>query len=96
MLTIVPPTGGEGGNSALHDAASLLEHLSKIASAADRHAAVDTEIKQYEKDMLKFSWSKVSKSYYLCQAITIEGYLFPYLLRGLLRILNYLVGVKHV
>lgn len=94
ILIIVPPTGGEGGNTAIRDAASLVKHLAKVASAADPKATLDVEIQEYEKDMLKFSSSSISRSYRNSTVITVEGYIYPYLVRGLLRIVNFFFGVK--
>ena len=90
----MPPTGGEGGNTAIHDAGLLVKHLTKVVSADDRKAVLDVEIQAYEKDMLKFAWASVSRSYRNATVITVEGYIFPYILRGLLRIINFFFGVK--
>lgn len=94
FLTLVPPTGGEGGNTAIRDAGLLVEHLKIVAAAEDRKAVLDVEIQAYEKDMLKFSWSAVSASYRNSTSITIDGYIFPYILRGVLMVINFFFGVK--
>jgi len=90
----VPPTGGEGGNTAIRDAAELVKHVAKIAAAPDCKAALDVEISEYEKDMLKFSRSTVTRSYRNAKIITVDGYVLPYLVRGLFRVLNFLFGTK--
>lgn len=90
----MPPTGGEGGNTAIHDAALLLKHLTTVAAAEDRKAVLDVEIQAYEKDMLKFAWAYVRSSYRNATSMTVEGYIFPYILRGIFRIINFIFGVK--
>jgi 2-polyprenyl-6-methoxyphenol hydroxylase-like FAD-dependent oxidoreductase len=90
----VPPTGGEGGNTAIRDAGALVKRLTKIASAKDREATLSVEIEEYEKEMLKFSRGSVNRSYRNSTTITVEGYIFPYLLRGFLRIINFFFGAK--
>ena len=89
----VPPTGGEGGNTALRDAALLTKHLIKVSKADDVTAALNTEIRAYEKDMLKFSRALVVKSYYFAHIMTIEGYILPYIVRGFMRIMNFFFGL---
>jgi 2-polyprenyl-6-methoxyphenol hydroxylase-like FAD-dependent oxidoreductase len=90
----VPPTGGEGGNTAIRNAAELVKHILKVASVEDRGAALDVEIQKYEKEMLTFAWSSVGRSYRNSMTITVEGYVLPYLLRGMLRIINFFFGAK--
>lgn len=90
----MPPTGGEGGNTAIRDAGLLMKHLTIAAATEDRKAVLDVEIQAYEKDMLKFAWAAVSTSYRNATSITIDGYIFPYVLRGLLMIINFFFGVK--
>jgi len=88
----VPPTGGEGGNTALRDAASLTKQLLAVSQAEDVAAALETEIRAYEKDMLRFSRASAIKSYYFAQIMTIEGYILPYIVRGFMRIMNFFFG----
>jgi 2-polyprenyl-6-methoxyphenol hydroxylase-like FAD-dependent oxidoreductase len=90
----VPPTGGEGGNTAIRDAGILVKRLTTIAAAEDRKAILDVEIEAYEKDMLKFAWASVNRSYRNATTITVEGYVFPYIVRGFLRIINFFFGAK--
>ena len=90
----MPPTGGEGGNTAIRDAAILVKHLTTVAAAEDRKAVLDIEIQAYEKDMLKFAWTSVSRSYRNATSITVEGYIFPYILRAIFRIINFFFGIK--
>ena len=94
VLTTVPPTGGEGGNTAIRDAGILVKHLTTVAAAEDRKGVLNVEIQAYEKDMLKFAWASVTRSYRNATTITVEGYIFPYILRGVLRIINFFFGVK--
>ena len=90
----MPPTGGEGGNNAIRDAALLVQRLKKIATTEDREGILGAEIQEYEKEMLRFSWSSVSKSYRYSTFITAEGYIFPYILRAMFRFINFFIGVK--
>ena len=92
----MPPTGGEGGNTALRDAGLLLRHLMKITSTDDPPSIMATEIEAYEKDMLNFAWGAVSTSKRNAQVISTEGYIFPYLVRGFMRIMNLLFGARDV
>jgi hypothetical protein len=88
----VPPTGGQGGNNALRNAGLLVEHLTKVVSGTE-DTALETEIQKYEKNMLNFSRSSVTKSFYLAHVMTVQGYLVPYVLRGFMRIVNFFFGV---
>ena len=94
MLIEVPPTAGEGGNTAIRDAGVLLKHLITVASADDLRSAFDEEIPKYERDMLEFSWTKISDSCRNAKLITMEGYIFPYVVRGIMRILNLFFGAR--
>jgi hypothetical protein len=91
-LIKVPPTAGEGGNTAIRDAALLMKHLIKISEAEDRASAIDAEIRIYETDMLSFSRKSVVKSHWFAHIITIEGYVLPYIMRGFMRIMNFFFG----
>lgn len=92
----MPPTGGEGGNTALRDAGLLLKHLKRIAFAKDPEAAMVDEIPAYEKDMLDFAWSAVSRSTQNAQIICAEGYFFPFMVRTFMKTLNFLFGARDV
>lgn len=85
-LTIVPPTRGEGANTALCDSAALVKHLVKVELG---ETSLEDAIKQYEKDMLSFSSKKVSDSYRMSKNITSDGYLALFFLRWFLRIMNF-------
>jgi 2-polyprenyl-6-methoxyphenol hydroxylase-like FAD-dependent oxidoreductase len=85
----VPPTGGEGGNVALHDAALLVKYLTKVIGVSDQNEALETEIKEYEKEMAEFSWSKLSKAHRLCRIITVDGIILPFIVRCVLRIFDF-------
>jgi hypothetical protein len=91
-LIKVPPTGGEGGNTAIRDAALLTKHLMKISKAEDRASAIDAEIRAYETDMLSFSRKSVVKSHWFAHIMMIEGYVLPYIVRGFMRIMNFFFG----
>lgn len=88
----MPPTGGVGGNAAIRDAASLTEHLTRVSNASDIHAALEVEIPKYEKDMIQFSKGCVNTSMRNVRMITAEGYIFPYLIRMVMRIVNFFIG----
>ena len=90
----VPPTGGEGGNTAIRDAAKLLETIKTIDSSDDLKEAIETEIPRYEKEMLNFAWSVVSKSTKFAKVFTAEGYVVPYVIRVVFRIINFFFGTK--
>lgn len=90
----MPPTGGEGGNTAIHDAELLMKRLTNVMSAADRGAALHMEIEEYEKEMLQFSKSSAGRSYRNSALITIEGYIIPYLFRTFLRVMNFFFGAR--
>jgi salicylate hydroxylase len=85
-LTIVPPTGGEGANTALCDSAALVRHL---VTAESNQTSLKNAINQYEKEMLSFSSKKVSESYRMAKNITSDGYLGPFFMRCFLRIVNF-------
>ena len=91
-LIKVPPTSGEGGNTAIRDAALLTKHLMKISEAEDRASAIDAESRAYEMDMLSFSRKSVVKSHWFAHIITIEGYVLPYIVRGFMRTMNFFFG----
>jgi 2-polyprenyl-6-methoxyphenol hydroxylase-like FAD-dependent oxidoreductase len=93
-LMIVPPTGGEGGNTAIRDAAKLLETIKIIESADDVKEAIEMEIPKYEKEMLSFAADVVSRSVRNAKMITAEGYILPYIVRGILRVINFFFGAK--
>ena len=90
----MPPTGGEGGNTAIRDAAILTEHIIKISEAEDRAVAIESQIRAYEKDMLSFSRKSVVKSHWFAHIMTIEGYVLPYIVRGFMKIMNFFFGCK--
>jgi hypothetical protein len=69
-----------------------MKHIVKVSEAEDVATALNTEIRAYEKDMLKFSRASVVKSYYFAHIMTIEGYILPYILRGFMRIMNFFFG----
>ena len=88
----MPPTGGVGGNAAIRDAASLMENLTRVSEAVDIQAALEVEIPKYEKDMMQFSKSCVNTSMRNVRTITAEGYIFPHLMRTMMRIVNLFIG----
>jgi 2-polyprenyl-6-methoxyphenol hydroxylase-like FAD-dependent oxidoreductase len=90
----VPPTGGEGGNTAIRDAAKLMETIKTIDSSDDLKEAIETDIPRYEKEMLNFAWSVVSKSTKFAKVFTAEGYVVPYVIRVVLRVINFFFGTK--
>ena len=90
----MPPTGGEGGNSAIRDAALLVKRIRNMVSASNPRSAVGSEIAAYEKEMLKLSWVAVTASYRNCKVMTIEGYILPYFVRLVLRVINFFFGAK--
>jgi hypothetical protein len=69
-----------------------MEHLTRVSEAVDIHAALEVEIPKYEKDMIQFSKSCVNTSMRNVRAITAEGYIFPYLMRTMMRIVNLFIG----
>jgi 2-polyprenyl-6-methoxyphenol hydroxylase-like FAD-dependent oxidoreductase len=91
----VPPTGGEGGNVAIRDAAALVKHLTKVVNASDQNEALRTEIREYEKDMATFSRSKVNKASMLCRIMTAEG-IFSFIVRWVMWIVDLVVGINKV
>ena len=91
-MIVVPPTGGVGGNAAIRDAASLMENLTRVSEAVDIQAALEVEIPKYEKDMMQFSKSCVNTSMRNVRTITAEGYIFPHLMRTMMRIVNLFIG----
>jgi 2-polyprenyl-6-methoxyphenol hydroxylase-like FAD-dependent oxidoreductase len=93
-LTIVPPTGGEGGNTAIRDAAKLMETIKNIESSDNLKEAIETDIPKYEKEMANFAWRVVSKSTKFAKVFTAEGYVVPYLIRAVLRVINFFFGAK--
>lgn len=93
-LTLVPPTGGEGGNTALRDAGKLLDCLVKVTQSGDRETALKIELPKYEEDMLGFSRDSVNRSYRNARLVLTEGYVVPYLKRAVMRIVNFFFGTK--
>ena len=94
LLTIVPPTGGEGGNTAIRDAAQLTQRLIKLSTSEDRRAMLAKEIVAYETDMLKFSSAVVHRSLRNSGMITAEGWVYPYFIRTVLKVINFFFGLK--
>ena len=94
LLTIVPPTGGEGGNTAIRDAAQLTQRLIKLSTSEDRRAMLAKEIVAYETDMLKFSSAVVHTSLRNSGMITAEGWVYPYFIRTVLKVINFFFGLK--
>ena len=90
----MPPTGGEGGNTALRDAALLLESLTKVAFSSDPDSILKTEIPMYEKDMLQFARTAVNRSYRNAKMAGADGYIKPYVLRIIMRTVNFFFGLK--
>ena len=90
----MPPTGGEGGNTAIRDAAKLLETIKIIESAENWKQTIEVEIPKYEQEMLSFASRVVNRSTRNAKMITAEGYVTPYLIRGVLRIMNFFFGAK--
>ena len=94
LLTIVPPTGGEGGNTAIRDAAQLTQRIVKVVTSTDRHTTLAKDISAYERDMLKFSSAVVRTSLRNSGMITAEGWVYPYFIRSVLRVVNFFFGLK--
>jgi 2-polyprenyl-6-methoxyphenol hydroxylase-like FAD-dependent oxidoreductase len=94
VTDLVPPTGGEGGNSALRDAGLLLEHIVKISSSDDRMMAMKTEIPKYEKSMVELSRVSVKTSYRNAKMASMEGHVVPYRLRFVMRVVNFFFGYR--
>ena len=90
----MPPTGGEGGNSALRDAAQLTRTLVKVVASHDLRTRLEEEISGYEEEMLKFSSLTVNRSMRYRGIMTVEGWVYPYLLRTVLRIVNFFFELK--
>jgi 2-polyprenyl-6-methoxyphenol hydroxylase-like FAD-dependent oxidoreductase len=88
----VPPTGGEGANTAIFDSASLAKHLANTSSG---QYSVEKAINKYEKEMLNFSWGQVSSSDRMSRLITMEGYVLPYLFGAFLRVVNLFFGASN-
>ena len=96
LLTIVPPTGGEGGNTAIRDAAQLTQRLTKVSAFNDRRTILAKEISAYETDMLKFSSVVVHTSLRNSGMITAEGWIYPHIIRAILKVVNFFFGLKKV
>ena len=90
----MPPTGGEGGNTAIRDAAKLLETIKVLHAAGDFNEAIEMEIPKYEKEMLSFASNVVRRSVRNAKMITVEGYVMPYVVRAMLRVINFFFGAK--
>jgi hypothetical protein len=73
----------------------LTEHLTRVAAAADFNAALEIEIPKYEKDMMEFARGCVNRSMRNVRTITAEGYVVPYLIRGVMRIVNFFLGAPN-
>lgn len=91
----MPPTGGEGGNTAIRDAAQLTQSLVKVFALTDRGQGIlPEEISAYENDMLKFSSTSVNRSMRFSGMMTAEGWVYPYLIRIGLRVVNFFIELK--
>lgn len=89
-LTVVPPTGGEGANTALRDSASLMEYLKK-AECGD--IPIQDVVKEYEREMLAFSSGVVKGSHRMARRITLDGSVSSFFFRWFLRVANFFVGL---
>lgn len=70
----------------------LTKHLVKVSETENVASALETEIREYEKDMLKFSRASAVVSYYFAHIMTIEGYILPYIVRGFMKVMNFFFG----
>jgi hypothetical protein len=61
-----------------------------VVASQDPRKSIDDEITAYEEEMLKFSSATVNRSMRYCGMITAEGWVYPYLVRSGLRIVNFL------
>jgi hypothetical protein len=52
------------------------------------------EIPKYEKEMLSFASNVVRRSVRNAKMITVEGYVMPYVVRAMLRVINFFFGAK--
>jgi hypothetical protein len=66
----------------------------KVVSSEDTKAALQVEIPEYESEMLEFSRKVVAASCRNAKMATVDGFVWPYLVRFMLRVINLFFGDK--
>ena len=88
----MPPSGGEGANTALHDAGLLVRYLT---SAASGETSIGTAVKEYEKEMLDYAWGVIRNSHVSARSFVVDGYVVSYLLGIFLKIVHFFLGERN-